>query len=123
MDRLLLSCVLLCAFALSGCDREPVATGEKLIKTVPGEAEAEVAAPATRVTRVAAPLPARFHAALPTSSQALAAWREGDAAFPPEAFVADLLALGDAAMFERLAAAAAAKVTSRRCHCLGARLA
>ncbi len=111
MDRLLLSCVLLCAFALSGCDREPVATGEKLIKTVPGEAEAEVAVPATRVTRVAAPLPARFHAALPTSSQALAAWREGDVAFPPEAFVADLLALGDAAMFERLVAAAA-KVTA-----------
>lgn len=106
MDRLLRCCVLLGAIALSACDGEWSTSADSSGKAEPVETDAEPTAAAPPVTRMAMPLPERFHAALPTSSQALAAWREGDVAFPPEAFVADLLTLGDAAMFERLAAAA-----------------
>lgn len=106
MERLLRCCVLWVAIVLSACDGGTAASADKSGKVVPGEPDAEPTAAAPAVTRVAMSLPERFDAPLPASSQKLAAWRDGDVAFPPEAFVADLLAAGDAAMFERLAAAA-----------------
>lgn len=79
MDRLLLCCVLLCAFVLSGCDGEFAASGEKSIKVVPGEADAELAATSPRVTRTAMPLPQRLQAPSPTAAPSAAVEPDGDA--------------------------------------------
>ena len=95
--RLPIPC-LLAAFALSACERPAPA---------PTSAEAPPAAnESPRVVRTVAPLPARYAADLPASSEAMAAWMSGDPSFPPEAHVVDAIVAGDDDMFARLADAA-----------------
>lgn len=88
---------LLAAFALSACDRPaPAASAE----APPPKEESP------RVVRAAAPLPARYAAGLPASSEAMAAWVPDDQSFPPESHVVDAIVAGDAGMFARLEDAA-----------------
>jgi len=91
------------AAALCACGPAPAPTPEKVAKS----ATAPAGESRALVTRTTAPLPERYGAALPASSAELKSWQEGEPAFPPEPYVADAIAAGDAAMFERLAAAAA----------------
>lgn len=97
MHRIARTALIVSVAVLAACgDAPPEQTG-KTAKSLPAEGP--------KVRRIASALPDHYAAALPSTSQALADWREAGTTFPPPTHVVDGLARGDADLFARLAAA------------------
>jgi hypothetical protein len=102
-----LSGVILLALGTAGCG--DAAEPRKVVAPDAGTEQADAGKPAKRepVRIDQAPVPARFSAALPSSTKAMREWLRGGGD-PPEAHAIDLISMGDAGWLARLQTASSA---------------